>query len=238
MTFGIIDIIVAVTVILSVLFALYRGLVRELLGITAWILAGFGALYCYVFLQPFVHRFVENETFSSIIAGAIISLVVLIFMTLLNAKITSRLRRSSLSGLDRLLGLLFGIFRALLLIAVVYMGASMFLPKKQLIKLEEKNVTMPYIQKLADVIRHFVPEEIREDFEEYGHDMKEESQKTKVIQKVAKPALEAVQKTRQEVTKKAIAPIREQIKDITDYKEDDRQSLDKMIEEVMEGMDE
>ena len=44
---GIIDVIVLATMVVSVLFALYRGLLRELLGITSWILAGLAALYTY-----------------------------------------------------------------------------------------------------------------------------------------------------------------------------------------------
>ena len=133
MEFGWIDILVVITLILSVLFALYRGLVRELLGITSWILAGLGALYCYVFVEPLVHRFIENKTFAGIVAGAGISLVVLVVMTLINAKVTGRLRQSSLSGLDRMLGFLFGVFRAVLLIAVVYIAAGLFFSEKQLI---------------------------------------------------------------------------------------------------------
>ena len=56
MTLGLIDLILAIVVVISVLFALYRGLVRELLGIAAWILAGFAALYSYAPLQPLMNK--------------------------------------------------------------------------------------------------------------------------------------------------------------------------------------
>ena len=45
---GMVDLVVIATVIISVLFALYRGLLRELLGITSWILAGLACVFSYL----------------------------------------------------------------------------------------------------------------------------------------------------------------------------------------------
>lgn len=224
MEFGIIDILVIITLSLSVLFAFYRGLVRELLGITSWILAGLGALYCYVYAQPLVHKFIENETFAGIVAGAGISLIVLIIMTLINAKITGRLRKSSLSGLDRLLGFLFGVFRAVLLIAVVYIAAGLILPEKQLKKWEKGNWTMPYIEMSADVVRRLIPESFRKDLKDYEKGRLSEEKMQKITQDIAEEAL--IKETKE----KAV----ETIKDMTNYKKSDRQSLDDMIEKMIE----
>ena len=100
---GVIDILVIITVVLSVLFALYRGLVRELLGIAAWILAGFAALYSYGWVRPIMGKMIDNQTIAGVVGSLIVALVVLILMTLMNSFITSRLRESALSGLDRIL---------------------------------------------------------------------------------------------------------------------------------------
>ncbi len=202
--FGLIDILVAVTLVLSILFALYRGLVREILGITAWVLAGFGALYSYAWLQPYVHKVIENKTLASIVAGVVVSLVILVLMTILNAHITTKLRASSLSGLDRVLGIAFGLFRALLLIGVIYIGASMILSEKKLQELDEENITMPYIRETARVIQSFVPEDIQEDLKAYEQgDIKDEK----------------VKKIGRETVKKAV-----------EYGKSERDSLDDMIE--------
>ena len=40
MNFGTVDLVITAVVVISVIFAFYRGLLRELLGITGWILAG------------------------------------------------------------------------------------------------------------------------------------------------------------------------------------------------------
>ena len=53
MNYGTVDLVVTAVVIISVIFAFYRGLLRELLGITGWILAGLGALWSYEPLLKF-----------------------------------------------------------------------------------------------------------------------------------------------------------------------------------------
>ncbi len=228
MEFGWIDILVVITLILSVLFALYRGLVRELLGITSWILAGLGALYCYVFVEPLVHRFIENKTFAGIVAGAGISLVVLVVMTLINAKVTGRLRQSSLSGLDRMLGFLFGVFRAVLLIAVVYIAAGLFFSEKQLIKWEKGSYTMPYIRMTANFVRGLIPENFQNNLKDYEKGRLSEEKVQKIVRDIAEEqVVEKTEKAVKETTKEAV-------KNITNYQKSDRKSLDDMIEKMIE----
>ena len=116
MIFGTVDLVVTAVIVISVIFAFYRGLLRELLGITSWILAGLGAVWSY---EPFLRFFtgrIEKVQMGTIIATVIVALIILIVMTLINAHITGKLRKSSLSGLDRLLGAVFGVLRAALLI--------------------------------------------------------------------------------------------------------------------------
>ncbi|MGN1063324.1 MAG: CvpA family protein, partial [Alphaproteobacteria bacterium] len=182
----------------SIVFALYRGLVRELLGITAWILAGIAGLYSYSYMQSVLHKFIENEHIAGIVGALSVALIVLVIMTLINARITTKLRDSSLSGLDRILGFGFGIFRAWLLIAVVYIGASMVLSESQLTKADKENYTMPYIQTSALALERFMPETIRADIKGYeqGHLKKKDMPKIgkKITQKAVKKASAAVQK--------------------------------------------
>ena len=57
MIFGTVDLIVSAIVVISVIFAFYRGLLRELLGISGWILAGLGAVWSY---EPFLKFFTNR----------------------------------------------------------------------------------------------------------------------------------------------------------------------------------
>lgn len=167
MMIGAIDILLLITVIFSVLFALYRGLVRELLGISAWILAGLAALYSYAPLQPLMNKLIENPMIAGITGSVIVAVIVLVIMTLINSAITKRLRQSALSGLDRVLGFIFGVARAGLLAAVVYLGASMALSTEQLDKIETQNVSVPYVRVISGWLEYMIPENIQEKIESY-----------------------------------------------------------------------
>jgi membrane protein required for colicin V production len=163
---GMIDFVVIATIIVSVLFALYRGLLRELLGITSWIIAGATALYSYQPVNGLLVGQVENVKMWTLIITGLLALVVLIVMTIVNAKITHSLRKSSLSGLDRILGLAFGVARAILLIVLVWLFARQiaFSPK-QIEKMEENNFSVKYIQKSSDWAEKLLPGEIQKDIQ-------------------------------------------------------------------------
>ncbi len=197
---GMIDFVVIVTTIISVLFALYRGLLRELLGITSWILSGIGALYSYQPMMKLLANKVDNIKVWGITSSALIALVILIVMTLVNAHITHHLRKSSLSGLDRILGIIFGVLRAGLLIILVWLFArQMAWTPKQLEIMQKQNVSVQYIQKIADWSEELLPDGVRQD-------MKKSASLKRP--KAPKPAVE--------------------------YKDIDRESLDKMIENIVD----
>lgn len=210
MMIGAIDILLLITVIFSVLFALYRGLVRELLGISAWILAGLAALYSYAPLQPLMNKLIENPMIAGITGSVIVAVIVLVIMTLINSAITKRLRQSALSGLDRVLGFIFGVARAGLLAAVIYLGASMALSTEQLDKIETQNVSVPYVRVISGWLEYVIPENIQEKIESYKQGKLQRQKVPKIGIDLKKNVKEA----------------------IVEYSEDNKESLDDMINRI------
>ena len=164
MTFGTVDLVVTAVIIISVIFAFYRGLLRELLGITGWILSGLVAAWSYDLYLAFFTTRVEKVQMWTIIATITTALIVLIIMTLINAHITGKLRKSSLSGLDRILGAVFGILRAGFLIVLVWMFARqmMFHPQK-LADMHKENSVISYMDRGADWMEKLLPESVQKD---------------------------------------------------------------------------
>lgn len=210
--FGSIDIVIFAVLGLSMIFASYRGLARELLGIVAWILAGFGALYSYSYVQPWMGKAIDNQTLAGIVGAGLVGLILLIVMTLMNAHIASHLRRSSLSGLDRVLGFFFGAIRGGLLVGMAYIGASMLLSDVQLSELESKNKTIPHIQTMVSGIDRLIPADIKEDMKSYeqGRLAGERMKKIGINLKKSLPD------------------------EVVQYREMDKEKLDNLIEKVME----
>ena len=205
---GIIDLIILGIIVVSVLFALYRGLVRELLGISSWLLAGFAALYSYDPLLKACEGTFENVKLAAIVGSVLLALLVLVVMTIINAAITKRLRKSSLSGLDRIFGLAFGVARALLIVALIYIfAATMMLSPKYIAEMKQKNRSIEYVQQIAGYVQSVFPDNIKADLSAY-----QTTKKEKIKKHVQKKAVEAV----------------------VEYNEKDRESLDNMIENIVE----
>ena len=205
---GVIDLIILGIIVISVLFALYRGLVRELLGISSWLLAGFTALYSYDPLLKACDGTFENVKLAAIVGSVLLALLVLIVMTIINAAITRRLRKSSLSGLDRIFGLIFGVARALLIVALIYIfAATMMLSPKYIAEMKEKNRSIEYIEQIAVYIQSVFPENIKADLSAY-----QTTKKEKMKKRAQKKAIEAV----------------------VEYNEKDRETLENMIENIVE----
>ncbi len=218
---GIIDILILGVILISVFFALYRGLVRELLGISSWLLAGFAALYGYNPLLKACEGTFENAKLAAIISSVFLALVILIIMTIINAAVARRLRKSSLSGLDRIFGFVFGVARALLIVALVYIfAATMVLSPKLVQKMSENNRSIAYVQWMAEKLQSVFPDNIKADLNAY--------QTTKVAKiKQAKEDFEQKAKEKAEET-------------VAEYTEQQRDSLDDMIENIPDiiGVDE
>ena len=159
---GTVDLIVVITVVVSVIFALYRGLLRELLGISSWILAAFGAAWGYDILLKFFEGRVEKVQLWTIASTILVALTILVVMTIINAHINGKLRKSSLSGLDRILGIIFGVFRAGLLIVLVWMFArQMMIPEAKQQELAQENKAIPYMDQGADMLEKLLPESVK-----------------------------------------------------------------------------
>ena len=206
MSIGVIDTIALCIMIFSILFALYRGLVSELLGISSWILACFGAIYSYTPMQSIMGKAIENEKLAGLCGSVLVALGVLVIMTLINAHINQKLRQSSLSGLDRTLGMIFGILRAVLLMALLYMGAVVALSEPALRDMEKENVSMAYIRQTAEFLKKFVPQNVQNDL---GIGEEDEQKETKKIGTDLKRDHKLPEKSHQKALKNLVEEIKE-----------------------------
>ena len=113
------DVIILIVVGISALIALSRGLMKEVLSIIGWVLGCVAIIYLLPVLNPFTMKYIENGTVAGILTSIVILIVFLVIWILATGKIVSKIRSSKLSGLDRTLGLFFGIARAFLLIILL-----------------------------------------------------------------------------------------------------------------------
>jgi membrane protein required for colicin V production len=121
-----VDLVVLAVIALSGLLAFMRGIVREVLGVGAWVLAAFAASPWgfFPYVQPWVAQQFADPTVVNVVAFGGVFLLVLIVLWLIAGTISNLVRESALGGLDRTLGLVFGLARGAVLLMAAYIGAG------------------------------------------------------------------------------------------------------------------
>jgi membrane protein required for colicin V production len=122
-----VDLVVLGVILLSGLLAFARGLVREALGLGAWVIAAVIASPYGVFplIQPWARQQFADPALADTLTFVGVFVVVLILLSLLAGGIAAAVRGSVLGGLDRTLGLVFGLARGALLLCVAYILAGL-----------------------------------------------------------------------------------------------------------------
>ncbi len=117
-----VDLVVLALMLVSGLLGAVRGLVREVLGVAAWVAAAVVAspygLFPYV--APWVRRQFSDPGIADAVAFGGVFLVVLVSLWLVARTVSGAIRRSALGGLDRSMGLLFGLGRGAAFLVVAY----------------------------------------------------------------------------------------------------------------------
>jgi len=123
-----VDGVVLAVLAVSAILAFFRGLVREVLGIGAWIGAIVAAFVALPYAAPLIAPSVDPPWLVDALAVGGVFLAVLLLLKLVIAWIAHRVQRSALGGLDRALGLVFGLARGAFLAVLAYILGGLFLP--------------------------------------------------------------------------------------------------------------
>lgn len=117
-----IDIAIISVLGLSVITGLFRGFIKEVIALSLWIFAFWFAFHYGTMLDPWINPYIHEQTAKTIVEFIIILFVTLLLGGLVNLFIGFIVRRSGLSGMDRLLGMAFGFIRGVFIVAIIMVG--------------------------------------------------------------------------------------------------------------------
>lgn len=124
------DYFVIAVIVISLLLGLWRGMIGEIIALTAWVLAFIAAREWGGEVAGFLTR-IADPAIRLLVAWTLIFIAVLALMALLRLLLRSLLKALGLTITDRLLGLLFGLARgALILLVLVAAGGMTSLPNE------------------------------------------------------------------------------------------------------------
>ena len=153
------DIIFLILIGASVIYSLIRGLVREIFSFLAIILGFFAASYGSAAMTIWLTRWIEHETLAQILGFAILFVLVAFCVSLLGKLLSRLMKKMDLGWADRTAGAAFGFLKAILLVAIILLVLTAFLPPKSKI-LSESQVS-PIALNIARGLSFLVPEKLR-----------------------------------------------------------------------------
>ncbi len=249
------DVAILIVVAISALIALSRGLIKEVLSIIGWVLAIAAVIYLMPVFTPIVANYVENGSVAAVATASGIVIIFFIFWIILTAKIIGSIRKSKLSGLDRVLGLFFGIFRAFLLVILCYILINWMVPKENQAKVMQESKYFNIAGSFAKPIEDLIPEstlvKIREKTrsvskEDEEEQIEEDKNKTdidvlfemlaqpKVGKKAEKKPIKVIDNSKANQKFEAEKKKKEEAAKAKSYNASERSNLDRLIENTVE----
>lgn len=156
LSFTFVDVLVVAVILVSAGFAAWRGFVQESLSIFAWAAAAFAALYFGPAVVPLL-KGVLSGWGALLAAYAGIFVIVVLPLSFVSYRFAENVRHSPVQGLDRILGMAFGVVRGLVIVGVLYLVFSMLVPIPRQPRWMLQARLLPLIQKSSEVILAVIP---------------------------------------------------------------------------------
>jgi membrane protein required for colicin V production len=151
------DLAVIGVVALSGLFALFRGLVVEVLSVVSWVGAAVVFLYAFPYARPYAREVISFTPLADAIAGIAVFLAALIVLSLLGRLLARAVHGGSVSWIDRILGFLFGLARGVFVLGVLLLGFDQFVPPSEHPNWLKTSRTQPIIAWTARTLESVIP---------------------------------------------------------------------------------
>lgn len=142
------DITVIGIMLLSCLFAFFRGFVKEILSLIAWVGSAFITVHFFKGTAEMLQPHFTKPLVAAITATAILYIGSLIGFAIINRFIIKILRSGSEIGwFDNILGLAFGALRGAFIVSLGFFMLSLAIPEQSRPQWLEKAATRPYVEK-------------------------------------------------------------------------------------------
>ncbi len=158
-----VDVLIVVVVLLSALVSLWRGFVRELISLLTWV-AAFGVAMIYAQrIDGMFAGFISAPSVRVVLAFFLLFLGTLLAGALVNNMAGQAVKKSGLGGTDRALGLLFGSFRGVVIVAILVLLAGLTaLPGDPW---WQASMLLPWFEAVAIMMTDFLPADMAEHFQ-------------------------------------------------------------------------
>jgi len=212
----------------SVLYSVWKGMVREAFSLMALVVAYLVALNLYSNLAILIGGVITEETLANILSFIVLFIVSLLFVALVGRKVNKFLHTThTISGWDRFLGGFFGMAKGIFLMIVFMFPLQWF--DESYARWTENSLVAPYLEDWVDDIRESV--ELEPGFNQsMPGSLKGMRRQIPNIEEIN----ESIAAQKKKLQDKTSALTRLDSPPQEEYTKEDRESLDKILNEIAE----
>lgn len=150
-----VDYFIVAVILFSTLISLMRGFIAEAISLLTWILAVVVAFQYSSKLSVIFAKIIHTPSVRMMISFIILFIIILILGAIVNHFFAVFLRSTGLSGTNRVLGMVFGFARGVLLIAIFMLLAEFTSMTKE--PWWSQSQFIPYFQNISTWLQQFIP---------------------------------------------------------------------------------
>ena len=158
----VLDVVMIVIVGFCLIRGIFRGLIKEISSILG-VLAGYYAAYTYYgYPAKLLSKWLSNAGYINILSFFIIFCLVFLTISILGVIIKYLLSISHLGWVDRISGALFGLVKGVLIVAILLVALTSFLPKSP--PIIKKSFLAPHVALISETMVKVVPKQMKQQF--------------------------------------------------------------------------
>jgi membrane protein required for colicin V production len=156
--FNWIDYVIIAIIVFSTLISIARGFFREALSLLTWIAAFWVGFHFSKNLSLLLQPYLSQNNLRIILAFVLLFILTLIAGSMINFIITRLVSRAGLGGFDRMLGMLFGLGRGILFVAVILLVVHVIVPPQD--PLWSRSLLAVYFNPMESYLIRFLPHDL------------------------------------------------------------------------------
>lgn len=154
------DYAIIAIILISTLLSLVRGFFKELISLATWIIGFWVAFRFGRHFASFFEGYISSQAVRTIVGFGLVFIVVVIIGAIFNYLISLLLVKTGLNGTDRIIGMIFGFARGVLLVAIlILLFATTSLVQEVWWK---KSVLLPHFKVVVDWLQSILPQKFHQ----------------------------------------------------------------------------
>lgn len=158
---NILDILIAVIVGFCLIRGIFRGIIKEVTSILGVFVGFFIAYNYYPVVAHFLSRFIVKP-YLNIVSFVLVFTVLFLGVGFVGVILKHVLKAVALGWADRILGGTFGFVKAILIVSVLMVPLTTFLPQKS--PFIKDSLLAPYVSFISEKMVTIVPKEMKQKF--------------------------------------------------------------------------